>query len=67
MHKGERPSNFSSNTFTHNQAEQIKKGVICVQILLEIHLTLNTVESISRLNNFISYLSCSQKITVGVK
>ena len=27
-----------SNTFAHNQAEQIKKGVICVQILLEIHL-----------------------------
>ena len=28
-----------SNTFTNNQAEQINKGVICVQILLEIHLT----------------------------
>ena len=28
-----------SNSFTYNQAEQIKKGVICVQILLEIHLT----------------------------
>ena len=28
-----------SNSFTHNQVEQIKKGVICVQILLEIHLT----------------------------
>ena len=28
-----------SNTFTHNQAEQIKNGVIFVQILLEIHLT----------------------------
>ena len=27
-----------SNSFTHNQAEKIKK-VICVQILLEIHLT----------------------------
>ena len=38
MHKAEHPSNFS-NTFTHNQAEQIKKGVICVQNLLEIHLT----------------------------
>ena len=31
-------SNFS-NSFRHNQAEQIKKGVICVQILLAIHLT----------------------------
>ena len=40
MHKAERPSNYSSNSsFTHNQAEQIKKGAICVQILLEIHLT----------------------------
>ena len=28
-----------SNTFKHNQVEQIKKRVICVQILLEIHLT----------------------------
>ena len=28
-----------SNSFTFNQAEQIKKGVICVQIMLEIHLT----------------------------
>ena len=39
MHKAERPSNYFSNTFTHNHAEQIKKGVICVQILLEICLT----------------------------
>ena len=30
---------FFSNSFTYNQAEQIKKGVICVQILSEIHLT----------------------------
>ena len=36
MHKAERPSNyFFSNAFTYNQAEQTKKGVICVQILLE--------------------------------
>ena len=40
MHKAERPSNyFFSNSFTHYQAEQIKKGVICVQILSEIHQT----------------------------
>ena len=39
MHSAERPSNYFSNTFTHNQAEQIKKGVIFVQILLDIHLT----------------------------
>ena len=42
MHKAERPSNYFFNIsffFTHNEAEQIKKGVICVQILLEIHLT----------------------------
>ena len=37
MHRSERPSIFFSNTFTHNQAEQIKKGVIFVQILIEIH------------------------------
>ena len=34
MHKAVRPS----NSFKYNQAEQIKKGVICVQILLQIHL-----------------------------
>ena len=39
MHKAERHSNYFSNTFTHKQAKQIKKGVICVQILLETHLT----------------------------
>ena len=39
MHSAEHPSNYFSNTFTHNQAERIKKGVIFVQILLEIHLT----------------------------
>ena len=40
MHKAERPSNyFFSSSFTYNQAEQIKKGVICVHILLSIHLT----------------------------
>ena len=35
-HKAEHPSNYFSSSFTHYQAEQIKKGVICVQILLEI-------------------------------
>ena len=40
MHKAERPSNyFFPYSFTYNQAEQLKKGVICVQIFLEIHLT----------------------------
>ena len=39
MQKAERPNNYFSNTFAHNQAEQIKKGVICVQIVLEIYLT----------------------------
>ena len=39
VHKAERPSNYFSNSFIHNQAEQIKKGVICIQILLEKHLT----------------------------
>ena len=40
MHKAVRPSNyFFSNSFTYNQAEQINKEIISVQILLEIHLT----------------------------
>ena len=39
MHKAERPSIFFPNSFTYNQAQQIQKGVICVQILLEIDLT----------------------------
>ena len=39
MYKAVRPSNYFSHSFTFNQAEQIKKDVICVQILLEIHLT----------------------------
>ena len=39
MHKAERPSNYFSNFFACNQAAQIKQGVICVQILIEIHLT----------------------------
>ena len=30
MYKAERPSNYISNYFTYNQAEQIKKGLICV-------------------------------------
>ena len=39
MNKAQCPSNYFSNSLTYNQAEQIKKEVICVQILLEIHLT----------------------------
>ena len=39
MHKPERRSNFFPIFFTHNQAEQIKKEVICVQVLLETQLT----------------------------
>ena len=44
MHKAVRPSNYFFPSLSHiistyNQAEQIKKEVICVQILLEIHLT----------------------------
>ena len=37
MLKAKRPGNYFANCFTHNQAEQIKKIVICVQMLLEIH------------------------------
>ena len=52
MHKVERPSNYFSNSFTCSQAEQIEKGVICVQILLEIHL-LNTVDSIFKVGQLL--------------
>ena len=35
MHKAECPSSyFFQFVFTYNQAEQIKKGVSCVQVLL---------------------------------
>ena len=37
MDKAERPSNYFFKSFTYYQAQQIKKGVICVQSLLEIH------------------------------
>ena len=53
MHKAVRPSNYFSNSFTYNQAEQIKKEVICVQILLEIHLTEHGRFSFSRSGNFL--------------
>ena len=39
MHKQSVLAIIFSNSFIYNQAEQIKEGVICVQILLEIHLT----------------------------
>ena len=32
MHKAEVPSNYFFHSFTHYQAELIKKGIICVQI-----------------------------------
>ena len=42
MHKAERPSNyFFSNSFTYDQAEQIKKRSNLCPNLLEIHLTQN--------------------------
>ena len=39
MHKAVRPSIYFFRFFHINQAEQIEKEVICVQILLKIHLT----------------------------
>ena len=55
MHSPERPSNYFSNTFTHNQAEQIKKGVIFCPNFVRNTPDLNTAQSISRLNNFITH------------
>ena len=54
MHSAERPSNYFSNTITHNQAKQIKKGVIFVQIL--------SAQLISRLNNFITHCLVHSKL-----
>ena len=42
MHSAERPSIFFPNTFTHDQAEQIKKGVIFVQFFVRNTPDLNT-------------------------
>ena len=39
MHEAEHPRRYISNSFTQYQAKQIKKGVMCVQILLEIQQT----------------------------
>ena len=39
MHEAEHPRNHFANSFTYNQAVRITKGVICVQIVLDIHLT----------------------------
>ena len=52
MDRTESPSNFCT-IFTHNQAEQIKKAVICVQIVLETHLTEHSRFHFSMLDNFI--------------
>ena len=59
MHKAVRPSNyFLSNSFTYNDAERIKKEVICVQILLEYTL-LNTVDFIFKVGQLFTHLSWS--------
>ena len=56
MHRAERPGNYYFfNTFTHNEAVQIKQGVICVQIFVKNSPDLNTAHSISRLNKFITH------------
>ena len=44
VHKADRPSNYFFQHFHHNQV-QIKKGKMCVQILLKNTPDLNTVES----------------------
>ena len=55
MHSAERPSNFFlSNTFTHNQAEQMKKEHFCPNFVRKTP-DLNTSQFISRLNNFIPH------------
>ena len=44
MHKAERPSNNFSNTFTYNQAEQIKRSNLCPNFVRNTS-ELNTIES----------------------
>ena len=58
MHKAEGPSNsFFSNSFTHYPAEQIKEGVICVQMFYVIHPTEHRrVHALGGTNSF-TYLS----------
>ena len=56
MHKAERPSNyFFPIALYNNQAEQIKKVVICLQIMLEIHL-LNMVDFIFKVGQLFTHL-----------
>ena len=64
MHKAEHPNNYFSNSFTHNQAEQIKIGVIFVQILLEIHLTEYSRFHFQGWTTSFTYLSWSQKCSI---
>ena len=56
MHKAERPSNYFSNSFTHYQAN----GVICVQILLDIHQTEHSRVHVQCLTVPFTQLSWSQ-------
>ena len=62
MHSAERPSNYFFQHFHTYSAEQIKKGVIFVQILLENTPDLNTAQSISRLNSFITHCLGHRKL-----
>ena len=54
MHKAVRPSNYFFKSFTYYQAEQIKKEVISVQILL-----LNAVDFIFKVGKLFIHLSWS--------
>ena len=66
MHKTERLSNhFFSNSFIHYQAKQIKKGVISVQIVLEVHRR-NTVEAIFKVEQFHLHTSLGHRNAVFI-
>ena len=54
MNSAKRPSNYFSNTFTHNQAEQIKSSNFCSNFVRNTP-DLNRAQSISRLNNIITH------------
>ena len=55
MQSAKHPSNYFFPIFTHNQAEQIKKRSNFCPNFIRNTSDLNTAQSMSRLNNFITH------------
>ena len=64
MYKAERPSIYCSNSFTRNQAEQIKTGEIFVQILLEMRKTEHSIVHFQGFTTAFTTASWSQKRSI---